>query len=161
MKSEEWKFAKGSNKYLVSSQGQVLSLCKHTPSLLIPHKMKNGYLIVTLCLDGKWVQKTVHRLVAETFLENPNNLPVVNHINENRADNRVENLEWCTQQYNVNYSLDKKFRKKYRKTNTGEHHIHFDKRGFYVISGGKKPIIRVSFEEAKEIRNGIFGDLYL
>ena len=47
--------------------------------------------------------KKIHRLVAETFIPNPNNLPYINHKNENRSDNRVENLEWCDSKYNNNY----------------------------------------------------------
>jgi len=47
--------------------------------------------------------KKIHRLVAETFLSNPNNLPIVNHKNENRQDNFVDNLEWCSALYNNNY----------------------------------------------------------
>ena len=58
----------------------------------------NGYLVVNL----QGVQKQVHRLVAETFIPNPDNLPVVNHKDENRTNPSVDNLEWCTYKYNNN-----------------------------------------------------------
>ena len=63
----------------------------------------HGYLIVSIPIDGKWTNKKVHRLVAQTFIPNLDNLPQVNHKNCDRADNRVENLEWCTRSYNMKY----------------------------------------------------------
>lgn len=62
-----------------------------------------GYLNVCLCRDGKAERKLVHRLVATAFLDNPDNFPQVNHKDENKENNRVENLEWCDSKYNANY----------------------------------------------------------
>jgi len=62
-----------------------------------------SYLKVSIPVDGKWTMKRVHRLVAQTFLPNPNNFPEINHKNCNRADNRVSNLEWCSHSYNSQY----------------------------------------------------------
>ena len=69
-----------------------------------PQKYSNGYLYVKLWKDGKSKRYLVHRLVAQAFLLNPNNLPVINHKDENKQNNRVENLEWCSSSYNNNYN---------------------------------------------------------
>lgn len=63
----------------------------------------NGYPQVSVKVDVKWTSKRVHRLVAQTFIPNPDNLPDVNHIDCNRKNNNVENLEWCTASYNNQY----------------------------------------------------------
>lgn len=60
-----------------------------------------SYKTATLCINGKLVTKRVHRLVAEAFIENPLNLPQINHIDGNPLNNSVKNLEWCTNQQNV------------------------------------------------------------
>lgn len=62
-----------------------------------------GYEIAHLHYNGKKRNTTIHRLVAETFIVNPNNYPEVNHKDENKLNNSVDNLEWCTHEYNVNY----------------------------------------------------------
>ena len=64
---------------------------------------KDGYLQVRVLIDGKWTTKKVHRLTAQTFIPNPDNLPEVNHKNCVRDDNRVINLEFCTHLYNIKY----------------------------------------------------------
>lgn len=64
---------------------------------------RNGYVRVTLTKDGVNRFFHVHRLVAEAFIENPDKLPFINHIDENRTNNRINNLEWCTCQYNNTY----------------------------------------------------------
>lgn len=63
----------------------------------------SGYLYVHSKVNGKKVNRSVHRLVAQTFIPNPDNLPEVNHINGDRTDNRLVNLEWCTHEYNMAY----------------------------------------------------------
>ena len=93
-------------KYQVSNFGQILSLNYRKTGkaeLLKPGKTKDGYPIVILYKDGKKKTFTIHRLVAETFLPNPNNLLEVNHKDEDKTNNSVDNLEWCTREYNINY----------------------------------------------------------
>ncbi len=107
MKIEWWKFVPGYDyKYMVSDQGRVLSLNYRRagiPRLLKPRADEKGYLLVGLCRNGKMKTIKLHRLVAKMFIPNPNNLPEVNHKNEIKTDNRAENLEWCTREYNCNY----------------------------------------------------------
>lgn len=62
-----------------------------------------GYVMVTLKKDGKTHRHRVHRLVAQAFIPNPEKLPQVNHIDENKENNHVSNLEWCTNEYNGSY----------------------------------------------------------
>lgn len=93
-------------KYQVSNFGNILSLNYHRsgkPKLMKLSDNGNGYLKVCLSKDGKQKMFKVHRLVAETFIPNPENLPQVNHIDENKENNRVDNLEWCSLEYNNNY----------------------------------------------------------
>lgn len=71
---------------------------------LIPLLNEDNYLQLRLMVDSFKFTRKIHRMVAETFIENPENLPCVNHKNSNRADNRVENLEWCTNQFNIQHS---------------------------------------------------------
>ena len=66
-------------------------------------RTRNGYLHVCFFTNGKRVCKRVHRLVAETFIPNPNNLPQVNHRDEDVRNNNVFNLEWCDASYNIEY----------------------------------------------------------
>jgi len=70
-----------------------------------PHPT-NGYVYVNI---GKYGRKRLHRLVAEAYIPNPNNLPEVNHLNHNKEDNSVTNLEWCSRQQNAEYSLAKHY----------------------------------------------------
>ena len=93
--------------YQVSNRGIVKSLnYNHTGKEGIMKAQDNGdgYLYVNLWKEGKMKSCTIHRLVAIAFLPNPNNLPEVNHISEDKSDNRVENLEWCSRLYNNTYN---------------------------------------------------------
>ena len=103
-----WKDIDGWNAYSVSSNGDILRKSSNRLRRLNPDK--DGYLLVILSQNNTKRTLKVHRLVAQAFIPNPNNLPQVNHKNGIKSDNRVENLEWCDGKYNVNYSH--KFMKK-------------------------------------------------
>ena len=87
-------------RYVVKEDGTVFSQVRQR--VLKPQKTKSGYLQVRI--DGKLLY--VHRLVAEKYIPNPDNLPQVNHLNGDKADNRVENLEWCTAKQNMRHARD-------------------------------------------------------
>lgn len=95
--------------YKVSNYGRVLSLAKTTirgrkyDKILSASKKDNGYYTVSINGNNEYV----HRLVAKAFIDNPNNLNEINHKDEDKSNNRVDNLEWCTKSYNVSYSKSK------------------------------------------------------
>lgn len=92
--------------YAVTSCGKVYSY--RSKKFLKPRVHRDGYLIVALSKDYKKKQCFLHRLVAEAFIPNPDNLPQVNHRDEVKIHNSLQNLEWCTAKYNSQYSNDKK-----------------------------------------------------
>lgn len=87
--------------YSVTNKGEIFSHL--TNKWLKPSLMTNGYKSVELFKRGKSKRILVHRLVAEAFIANPYNLPFINHKDEDKANNCVSNLEWCTPKYNQNY----------------------------------------------------------
>ena len=87
--------------YAVTSCGKVYSY--KSKKFLKPQKNKDGYLAVFLRKDGTTQQRYMHRLVQQAYLPNPEGLPQVNHKDENKENNALQNLEWCTQKYNMNY----------------------------------------------------------
>lgn len=118
-------------KYKVSSDGLVLSV--RTGKILKPIKMKSGYCYVHLC-DGKCNTKLckLHRVVAKAFIPNPNNLPQINHINGNKSDNRVENLEWCDAYHNMRHAINS---------------------GIMNTLGENNPSAKLTYNNVKYIRN--------
>lgn len=112
---EEWRDIVGfEGSYIVSSYGRIISLSSpitagklhytRKPKLLNLTHDTNGYISVGLSIGkNKSKRMKVHRIVAQAFLPNPKNLPIINHKDENKTNNRVDNLEWCTTAYNVNY----------------------------------------------------------
>lgn len=104
---EVWKdIKKYEGLYQVSNLGRVKSLNynRSGKERILKYGINTqGYLIVCLCVNKQRKIFAVHRLVAETFIANTNNLPQVNHIDENKYNNCVDNLEWCDSKYNNNY----------------------------------------------------------
>lgn len=99
---EEWKNVIGyEGLYEVSNKGNVRNVRRNT--LLKLSKTNYGYIQVHLYKNGIRTGLRVHRLVAEAFIPNPDNLPQVNHKDEDKTNNNVTNLEWCTVKYNTNY----------------------------------------------------------
>lgn len=105
---EIWKDIPGyEGKYQISNFGNVMSLhfrSSNKKKILKPIKKNNyGYLQVNLSKNGKHKITMIHRLVAKAFIPNPENKPVINHLDSNPSNNRADNLEWCTQQENIKY----------------------------------------------------------
>lgn len=131
MNEEIWKPVVGyEGLYEVSNTGQVRSLDRyikysngqihlHKGKVLSPVIKDNGYLQVGLYYNGKYKMFLVHRVVAQAFIPNPDNLPEVNHLDEDKTNNNVTNLEWCDRSYNLKYgtvrirSINTKIKKGY------------------------------------------------
>lgn len=117
----QWRDVAGyEGLYRISDEGDVIALPRivecngklmhRKGNPIKPHlRGKNGlyYVAVSLSKNGKTKAHSVHRLVAEAFLPNENGLPEINHKDENPFNNRVDNLEWCSRQYNIDYSKSK------------------------------------------------------
>lgn len=114
LEGEMWKPVVGFKNYLVSNLGRIKSLertsvtgndAKRTYlSRIMKCQTYQGYYRTQLIRDGKSVTVKVHRIVAQAFIPNPDNLPQVNHKDEDKSNNTVDNLEWCTAKYNVHYN---------------------------------------------------------
>lgn len=111
---EIWKSIKDLKGYEVSSLGNVRSIDRSIigkdgvkqhfkGNIISKFKDSRGYIAVTLTYKNNYKRFLVHRLVAEAFIPNPNNYPCINHKDENKSNNNVDNLEWCTVKYNNSY----------------------------------------------------------
>ena len=113
---KQWKEIKGyEGKYIISNYGEIISLPRYKknksktqyvePKEICRYTNKhNGYVYVYLCNNGKYRNIRLHRLVAETFITNKHNKPQINHIDGNKENNRVDNIEWCTQSENEKHA---------------------------------------------------------
>lgn len=101
---EEWKDILGyEGLYQISNLGNVRSLKWGKKRILKTIKNNKGYLQIGLSKEGRKVHQLIHRLVAAAFIPNPDNLPQVNHKDECKSNNRVDNLEYCDCTHNINY----------------------------------------------------------
>lgn len=113
IENEVWKSLPGVPGIEVSTLGNVRTLDRVVSSekytrFIKGHVLKQrgnnyGYMLVNIPIAGKWTTKSVHRLIAKTFIPNQDNLPEVNHRDCDRTNNNVSNLEWCTGSYNCQY----------------------------------------------------------
>ncbi len=162
MKEEIWKDIKDfENLYQISNLGRVKSKKTNKIRHLI---LYGNYYTVTLSKNGKSTLKRVHRLVAENFISNPNNYNIVNHIDKNKLNNNISNLEWCTQKENVNHTKylicgpnsktkDLYIQKEIRKTKNNDNYIYYR-----VIIRRKNLKIAKGFRSLAEARK--FRDLF-
>lgn len=122
---ERWRQAKGfSERYFVSNMGRIFTTSAHNkknnPAIMKPaqefdkRRGRPGYM--KTIMDGRTV--IVHRVIAATWIPNPDGKPFVNHKNGNKADNRAENLEWCTTSENIIHA----YRTGLERKALGEHH---------------------------------------
>jgi hypothetical protein len=96
--NEVWKEIEGlDSRYFISTEGRVLSLCMDGYKLMHPFICGDGYYYVDLRKDGKDLKSRVHRLVAEAFIDNPEDKPIVHHRDTNRRNNKASNLQWMTE----------------------------------------------------------------
>lgn len=126
--NEIWKDVVGyEGLYQVSNLGNVKSLdrkrfngrvmANKKGQIMKQYVLKDGYCSTRLCKDGEVKNHLIHRLVAIAFLPNPQNLPQVNHKDENKQNNKLNNLEWCDRLYNNNYGTTKERNSKSKKEN--------------------------------------------
>ncbi len=119
--------------YDISNKGTVRSRRWSPARILKQRRTRNGYMQVRIKLNGETVPFSIHRLVAEIFVPNPDNKPQVNHCNGIKTDNRAENLEWCTASENKLHAVS-----------TGLQHI---------LQGEKCPWAKLTDAQALYIRN--------
>lgn len=163
---EIWKPIKGYEDYYISNYGNVVS--KKRKTIIRKTFIRNGYVAVVLFKDNVKKTFSVHRLVAISFLPNPNNLPQVNHKDEDKTNNFVyvnhdgnvdvdkSNLEWCNIKYNVTYGTTKKrmvsTRNNKKSLNSEKQVIQYSKNGDYITE-------YKSISEAARFNNLSLGDL--
>ena len=145
----------GFPNYLVTSKGRVLSLKdnngKDRIKELNQFKDKYGYMFVSLYKNNKLHSKKVHRLVAQAFIPNPDNKIEVNHIDENKTNNHVSNLEWMTHKENINHGTRNE---RASKSNTGKKRSEEAKRKMSEKHKGKK-LSEETKRKMSESRKGV------
>lgn len=153
-----WKDIPGyEGKYQVSNTGRVRSLNYRRTGktkMLKQSINKHGYKIIMLSKNGKCKTWQVHRLVALVFIPNPNNYPVINHKDENPSNNTVWNLEWCTQEYNINYGTRNE---KASNNMSGKHHTEETKRKISISNKGKNKGKHLTEESKRKISAALKG----
>lgn len=101
---EQYKKINGFEDYYITSWGRIFST--KVGMFLNPYLTEKGYLRIDLRIGKQKIHKKVHRLVAEAFIPNPDHKPQVNHIDGNKQNNSISNLEWCTNLENVQHYCD-------------------------------------------------------
>lgn len=145
--TEIWKDINGyEGYYKISNLGRVKSVTRFVSSSRTNHKTQrakeivgwdngHGYLVVSLSKEGRRKNHYIHRLVAEHFVDNPNNYKVINHKDYDRTNNRCDNLEWCTQLQNIRHSVPNMCHSKNSKPpkKTGERYIQYREHAYKIV----------------------------
>lgn len=166
---EIWKQTMENNNYFISNFGRIKSknhFVKHSKGglrkvkgrFLKPIKWSNGYLFIFL---GSEKAYSVHRLVAKYFIDNPLNKPCVNHLDGNKQNNNIKNLEWCTYSENERYSY-KFLGKKPSKTGLGIHGLDKPQAkqvALIDIDGNIKEVFESAYHASKKIKNTIISKI--
>ena len=143
---EIWKDIKKFPKYQISNYGNIKN--KKTNKILKTYK-NSLYINIKLYKDDKKSHRVnLHRLIAETFIPNPYNLPCVNHKDGNKKNNNIENLEWCTYSYNTKEAFRLGIQKTWCGTKFGKDHPNYKFRGKWPT---QKRIIQLT-KEGKKIK---------
>ena len=121
----------GYKDYAITEDGQVISFKNGKQIIRKPFKLPSGYLMVKLCENSTIKKLYVHRLVAMAFISNPYNKPTVNHIDGNKENNNVFNLEWATSKEQMQHAFDM---------------------GLYNLRGESSPLAKLTHENVKKIR---------
>jgi hypothetical protein len=122
-----WKIIKEFPNYSVSQYGDIKRNDISTSK--IPTLGTNTYLSINLYYNGKHKFRTVHRIVAEAFIPNPDNLPCVNHIDGDKTNNHYKNLEWCNHSNNMKHAYESGIRKPHNKWNNEKEVFQYDLEG--------------------------------
>ena len=173
MIEEVWKDIEGfEGFYQISNLGRIKSIAVrrslwgkihiiNRERLMTPYDNGNGYLMISLTANKKRTPIAIHRLVASAFLEKPEGHDVVNHKDYDTHNNSADNLEWCTQKYNTNYSSSRmaKPKTKCRSTSTGEKYICFHQ-GKYRVQINKLKISKrfESLDDAIAFRDSVIAE---
>lgn len=148
--NEQWRYvAHTNNRYLISNMGRLLTTGYRGSkrcTIMKPAKDANGYYRTMLLIDGKFKTIKLHRIVAQNWIDNPMNKLQVNHINFDRADNRVDNLEWATPKENALHSYNNGRIKRPICTN--------------FVKGSKIGTSKLNEEQVKEIRQKFKPRIY-
>lgn len=156
---EEWKDIPGyEGYYKVSNMGNIKSFKRNIEkgTVLKTIMGKRGYPLINLTIDGKSSQFLIHRLVATCFLDNPDNLPIINHKDLNKTNNYVNNLEWCTYRDNVSHYYENtenisNFRGVYKQGNSYVTQIHIEGARYHIGSYKKEEVAQCVYKKAIDI----------
>lgn len=167
MKKEFWKDIEGyEGLYQISNYGRIRSLkfknnvCEKNRTIVMKQNLRNGYFVINLRKNTKRKSFQVHRLVAQAFIKNPFNYPVVNHIDYNPQNNNAENLEWCTQKQNVRHSICNMKGKSHNINNPNYGITYRKKQNKYELSIKKKYYGRYkTLKEARRKRDEVLSEL--
>lgn len=165
----DWKSIKGFPHYKINRKGQIKRIdaivtdCRginffRKGRILSTRKNKQGYIQVDMCEDGVSYGRFVHVLLAETFIPNPNKLPIVNHIDENPSNNDLDNLEWCDYSYNAKHRYNK-IKKAHAKEQKAVYRINI-KTNEYVKYNGIREAARENNVNHSNIRKAILNNGY-